>query len=191
MIRKLRLKKHEDLYERFGDSKNKVYAHLKSLGYYLPPKNCPAVDREYLLGVKDQTILAQTEKNVRKYPYPLKCTKEQAFCLLQSISDDPLGFDITRLPPKQWMLDMAFTLDPENITFVTQSQSLHLGTIAPNPVQWEITLKNTLENTRPPLATEYNHLRRQSYKDAIKTRLKRLVRKYPFCTVDLNNILLN
>lgn len=195
MISLLRRKRHEALIDRYGDKKKVVYASLTKDGYYLPPINSPAVTREYLLKVSEGDAVAKQRQEVIHYPYN-NFSKEIAFCLLEEaceLEGIELGFNIDRMPPKKWMVAMAYTLQPENPAFISRERLNELGRLAANFDQWNEGFADSFRaiSSHEELKQRYSARLKAAYKKAIKNRLHEIARRYNFCAVDLNSPLIN
>ena len=187
-----RKQKHENLYDRYGGPKKEEYARLINSDYYLPPINCPAVTREYILSVKEDAVVAVKKSEVISYDFA-SFSKEIAFCILKEVGTDvaelPLGFNILNLPPKQWMINVAYTIKPDHRAFISKEDLMDLKQRFDHPAAYLRELKLRLQ--RLPSAAELNaHYApqiKQAYKIALRERLVALSYKYRFCAVDLNN----
>lgn len=98
-----------------GNVKNFYFALLDK-GWYLPSYNKGSLSFSYLWNVfSDKCFRIQREK-VKKAIVFKNLTKMQVFEALNAKVRN-LGFQTEKLPEKQWMLDVLYTIDPENRIF--------------------------------------------------------------------------
>lgn len=96
-----------------GNVKNFYYALLDK-GWYLPQYNKGALSFSYLWNVFNGKCFRIQRDKVKKSVLFKKVTKIQVFEQLNFKVKD-LGFTSEKLPDKQWMLDILYTVDPDNI----------------------------------------------------------------------------
>lgn len=187
MIRKQRADHHQFLCNRFGGPKKERYAELNKI-YNLPPINCPAVTREYLKLVGEHRVLMVARAHFKEY-LVLDVSKEVAFCIFSDVADKKryqVGFDITRLPSRAWMLSVAYSVDPNHPAFVKPNMIRDLELAMVNLQNPTGVLGRIIDDQPSPfdLAMAYRNRIITAYKLIITVRAGRLAEEYSFCRID-------
>ena len=117
-----------EINKMFGSLEN-MYLAVHQLGFYLPELKSSCITVFFLLGVvKGEVFSVKTEKIA---PGGAKCifkkTKlqiyEELYELVQKQIIKDLGFDLSRLPNKQYMLDLIWVINPKNDLFLIKEES--------------------------------------------------------------------
>lgn len=192
MIRQARIDKHEELTDRYGGSKQLIYKKLKAQGFFLPPLSCTAVTREYLLGIQEGYIQAVSFDPDVKY-VGRKVDRYVAFCILLECCDLPVGFNITQLPPKSWMLDFACMVKPEHPEFVSQQRLQQIKRLIETDTTHAGMIFVELNNlpTALELKQKYRPDIKLYFQLAVKDRLDELKAAHSFITINKQHQLLN
>ncbi|KAL4500834.1 hypothetical protein ABPG72_020068 [Tetrahymena utriculariae] len=95
-----------------------LYWAIYQLGYYLPSRGSQCISSQYLIGVMNKQIYCPQRVQVTagRQTYK-KCKKVEIYNQLCKSKNDTLGFDITRLPDKQWLIDVLYLLNSEHELF--------------------------------------------------------------------------
>lgn len=186
MISERRRQKHEDLMMRYDDKKKVVYKQLVDSGYYLPSINNPMVSRDYLAAIKEFTVLSRQRADITPY-YWFSYSKEIAFCVLQEICEPlelDMAFTIMTMPTKEWMVNMAYSLEPTHKAFLPVDTTILLL----NDRNYQLLLQQEFQKL--PSAEQMNDIYRdrlvKAYKLALKLRLTKLASEHKFIKVNLN-----
>lgn len=100
-------------------NKASLYRVMIKKGYFLPNETSKACSEEYLLECLHDKVF--TMKIDKLKPFILKEDLSSS-CLdlieqLKTKTTKPLGFTPTKLPDKNWLIDVLHSLDPENKLF--------------------------------------------------------------------------
>lgn len=193
MISAERKDRHERLISHYGGSKQSEYAKLVKGGYYLPPQNCAAVTRDYLLGIKQNRILSAKEYDIQQYPTSSLC-RYTIYCVLKEIAIQKrfdVGFPITALPSKKWMLTVAYFHNPEHSVFIKQSSIVRASAAFNNRSSYKRTLKHALKFVMSvqDAKKHYKPLIIKEFRDCIKTRIENIQAAIPGCVISNNEII--
>lgn len=100
-------------------SKENLYYMLKSEGLYLPKIEASCIKTDYLLGVANNKYFSISINKVTFCPKQTKkVSKLDLFLDIQSKMENIIfGFDINYLPDREWLVNILFTIDPNNKVF--------------------------------------------------------------------------
>lgn len=189
MISQQRREKRSERLHIYGHSKTEAYEQLITAGYYLPPITSPVITCEYLRAVRQGTCVG-CQTRVREYMW-LDLSNNAAYCLLSECTNISLGFDILMTPPKQWMINMAYTLRPRHPLFISISDIARISSMPVYADRGEaLALLLRQVPNRQQLEIKYKDDMVSHLQDAACIRLEIIDKNYEYCTVDLNNPLL-
>jgi hypothetical protein len=186
-----RERKREYIADRYDGPKKVVYKKWTDSGYYLPGLSSPAVNREYLRAMDDFDMLCVQKNEITEYRWA-NFSKEIAYCVLEEIAlknNKVLNFDILNMPSKQWMINVAYYLDPLHYVFI-QKDEVFKALENNETYQEKIEEIFSRAVTKAQIETDYKTNKRKAYKAAIKARLVQLNQKYACINVNLNHNLL-
>lgn len=176
-------RRRDELLDLYGGPKKVVYKRFIDSGYYLPTINSPMISRDYLAFLDSLSALTKQRSEIVPY-YWFTYSKQIAFCVLQELCDFnelEMGFDITNMPSKQWMVNMAYALDPEHRLFIT------VGDLASDDYMTCIQNKILQLPSKTDAEAYYRLDIVKAYKNAAIYRLNRLKARYSFAVVNLNH----
>ena len=100
-------------------------------GFYLPKRNSRCITIEYLLQLSNREVFSIEQSKAIKYDnYKiLKIEKIQLYKELMKqitkISEKKLGFTYKNLPNKKWLVDVLFTINPDNTLFTLLDKEIY------------------------------------------------------------------
>ena len=187
LIRRQRLDRQEELRNIYGHQKQIIYNELKNTGLYLPPINCPAVNRDYLKGIHNGEFLAVNIGKRNECDIPLWISKIELFLLLKESSELELGFGHRTAPSKKWMLTVLRTIKPDHQIFA-RPQEIEIPQDNDRNFHRQMTrLFNDLKQTQRNETARIKPLIKEELFQSIQKRMQDLENKYPFVILrDIN-----
>ena len=96
-------------------SKSDIYDYLKSIGNYLPPRSDGSLTSQIILGILDFTYTCLWNDQVFPVDIKPKASRKSLLIAIKELTttlERPLWFFNSRLPCKQYLVDILFALDP-------------------------------------------------------------------------------
>ncbi|KAL4463836.1 hypothetical protein ABPG74_005773 [Tetrahymena malaccensis] len=114
--------------QMFGSLEN-MYLSVEQLGYYLPDLKCSCITAYFLIRVVNGEIFSVKRSKIA--PGGAKTIKNKTkielyeilYSLAQQQEKKDLGFDLNRLPNKQYILDLIHVLKPNHSLFKLEDDS--------------------------------------------------------------------
>lgn len=93
-----------------------AYRTLEGFDHFLPPYRSKPISFNYLAGVAEE-IYFSYQGPKRTYEKRLKIPSATLYYEILKIADRPIGYDISALPPKKYLCDLLYTLNPAHPFF--------------------------------------------------------------------------
>ncbi|KAL4463832.1 hypothetical protein ABPG74_005769 [Tetrahymena malaccensis] len=170
----------QQLNDMFGCMDNFYFA-VYQLGYYLPPLGSAPVTADYLVGVSKQSFYCPKREQI--VPGGAKCIRKISKVRLYEILLDlskkkqlqDCGFELNRLPPKQYLLDVIFLLDPNSQIFTLKSKVERDS----HQIDFPVQLFDSIDRRVVPEGSGviFKRTKEQILQDSIKSKQEKISRK--------------
>ena len=118
------ISQHVTLLNSFIPNLKTLYEILCSgtFNFYLPKFNTLCINKEYLMNLQKRAVFVLTNEEIKEFCNKkiIAITRLELFQELDKYCNNKkigLSFHTETLPDKDWMINVLFTIDPENARF--------------------------------------------------------------------------
>lgn len=175
-----------ELILKYGSSKREVYNRLSRNGYSLAPYNDSHITRDYLLLYSQKDIKTFSKNNYPNINFDVPVEKELLFAYYSFRDKKPWGFDILRLPSKNWLVNVCVMSFPNDEVSKAIIKFQNLLDASPEDYEQnkQIELINLAKNELAEIITlsKYFMVKKccRLLSSAIKFRCKAITKKFRF-----------